>query len=135
MTRQFKKLAHSLYECKYHIVFCPKYRYKILRDEVAKYVERKIHVLCSQKDDIEVIAINVQPDHVHIVVSIPPKYAVSQFMGFLKGKLALDLFDHYLSLEPQCVTNGFMNRESGNTYLANLRDSTLTMIQCPKISG
>ena len=98
MTRQFKKLAHSLYECKYHIVFCPKYRYKILREEVAKYVERKIHVLCSQKDDIEVIAINVQPDHVHIVVSIPPKYAVSQFMGFLKGKLALDLFDHYPEL-------------------------------------
>ena len=98
MTRQFKKLAHSLYECKYHIVFCPKYRYKILRDEVAKYVERKIHVLCSQKDDIEVIAINVQPDHVHLVVSIPPKYAVSQFMGFLKGKLAMDLFDHYPEL-------------------------------------
>ena len=79
-------------------MFCPKYRYKILRDEVAKYVERKIHVLCSQKDDIEVIAINVQPDHVHLVVSIPPKYAVSQFMGFLKGKLALDLFDHYPEL-------------------------------------
>ncbi len=98
MTRQFKRLAHSLYECKYHIVFCPKYRYKILRDEVAKYVERKIHVLCSQKDDVEVIAINVQPDHVHLVVSIPPKYAVSQFMGFLKGKLALDLFDHYPEL-------------------------------------
>ena len=98
MTRQFKKLAHSLYECKYHIVFCPKYRYKILRDEVAKKKKKKIYVLCSQKDDIEVIAINVQPDHVHLVVSIPPKYAVSQFMGFLKGKLALDLFDHYPEL-------------------------------------
>ncbi len=98
MTRQFKKLAHSLYECKYHIVFCPKYRYKIMRDEVAKYVERKIHVLCSQKDEVEVIEINVQPDDVHLVVSIPPKYAVSQFMGFLKGKLALDLFDHYPEL-------------------------------------
>jgi putative transposase len=95
MTRQFKKLAHSLYECKYHSVFCPKYRYKILRDEVAKYIERKIYVLCSQKDEVEVIEVNVQPDHVHLVVSIPPKYAVSQFMGYLKGKLALDLFDHY----------------------------------------
>ena len=73
MTRQFKKLAHLLYECKYHIVFCPKYRYKILRDEVAKYIERKIHVLCSQKDGVEVIEINVQPDHVHLVVSIPPR--------------------------------------------------------------
>ena len=98
MTRQFKKLAHSLYECKYHIVFCPKYRYKILKDEVAKYVKRQIYVLCNQKDGIEVIEINVQPDHVHLIVSIPPKYAVSQFMGFLKGKLALRLFDHYPQL-------------------------------------
>jgi len=73
MTRQFKKLAHSLYECKYHIVFCPKYRYKILQDEVAKYVERQIYILCSQKDGVEVIEINVQPDHVHLIVSIPPK--------------------------------------------------------------
>lgn len=101
MTRQFRKLAHSLYECKYHVVFCPKYRYKILKDEVSKYVERQIHVLCGQKDGIEVIEVNVQPDHVHLVVSIPPKYAVSQFMGFLKGKLALRLFDRYPQLRRQ----------------------------------
>jgi putative transposase len=69
-----------------------------MRDEVAKYVERKIYVLYSQKEEVEVMEINVQPDHVHLVVSIPPKYAVSQFLGFLKGKLALDLFDHYLEL-------------------------------------
>lgn len=101
MTRQFRKLAHSLYECKYHVVFCPKYRYKILKDEVSKYVERQIHVLCGQKDGIEVIEVNIQPDHVHLVVSIPPKYAVSQFMGFLKGKLALRLFDRYPQLRRQ----------------------------------
>ena len=98
MARQFKKLAHSLYECKYHIVFCPKYRYKILKDEVAKYVERQIHILSGQKDGVEVIEVNVQPDHVHLIVSIPPKYAVSQYMGFLKGKLALRMFDHFPQL-------------------------------------
>ena len=95
MTRQFKKLAHSLYECKYHIVFCPKYRYKILQDEVAKYVIQQTYRLCSQKDGVEVLEMNVQIDHVHLVVSIPPKYAVSQMMGFVKGKLALHLFDRY----------------------------------------
>ena len=95
MTRQFKKLAHSLYECKYHIVFCPKYRYKILQNEVRKYVEQQIYVLSNQKDKVEVLEINVQEDHVHVVVEIPPKYAVSQFMGFLKGKLALRMFDRY----------------------------------------
>ncbi len=98
MTRQFKKLAHSLYECKYHIVFCPKYRYKIMQDEVAKYVTQQIYRLSNQKDGIEVEAVNVQPEHVHLVVSIPPKYAVAQYMGYLKGKLALHLFDHYPQL-------------------------------------
>ena len=98
MTRQFKKLAHSLYECKYHIVFCPKYRYKILQDEVAQYVKQQIYLLSNQKADVEIIEVNVQSDHVHLVATIPPKYAVSQFMGFLKGKLALRLFDRYPQL-------------------------------------
>jgi len=98
MTRQFKRLAHSLYECKYHVVFCPKYRYKILQAEVSNYVEQQIYRLCSQKDDVEVVEVNVQPDHIHLVVSLPPKYAVSQFMGFLKGKLALRLFDRFPQL-------------------------------------
>ena len=98
MTRQFKKLAHSLYECKYHIVFCPKYRYKILQGEVVTYLTQQIYRLCEQKDDVEVIELNVQADHVHLVVSIPPKYAMSQFMGYLKGKLALRLFDKHAQL-------------------------------------
>ncbi len=98
MTRQFKKLAHSLYECKYHFVFCPKYRYKILQEQVAEYVTQQIFRLCSQKDQVEVLEVNVQVDHVHLVVSLPPKYAVAQFMGFLKGKLALRLFDHFPEL-------------------------------------
>ena len=98
MTRQFKKLAHSLYECKYHVIFCPKYRYKILQAEVVKYITEQIYQLCSQKDGVEVIELNVQADHVHLIVSIPPKYAVSKFMGYLKGKLALKLFDRYPQL-------------------------------------
>ena len=98
MTRQFKKLSHSLYECKYHVVFCPKYRYRILQDEVVKYVTQQIYRLCDQKDGMEVIEVKVQEDHVHLVVSIPPKYAVSKFMGYLKGKMALKLFDRYPKL-------------------------------------
>jgi len=55
MSRQFKKLAHSLYECKYHVVFCPKYRYQILQEEVAVYVREQIYRLCSQKASVEVL--------------------------------------------------------------------------------
>mgnify|MGYP000142885156 FL=1 len=98
MTRQFKRLAHSLYEGKYHAVFCPKYRYPILQDEVMQYVKQQIYQLCGQKEGVEVLESNVQPDHVHVVLSIPPKYAVSQVMGFLKGKLALRLFDRFPQL-------------------------------------
>jgi putative transposase len=98
MTRQFKKLAHSLYECKYHIVFCPKYRYKILQGEVREYATQQIYRLCDQKDGVEVLEVNVQADHVHVVLSIPPKYAVSEMTGYLKGKLALRLFDKFPEL-------------------------------------
>jgi putative transposase len=94
MTR-FKRLSHTLYECKYHVVFCPKYRYRILKEEIGEYVTQQIYQLCQQKDLVEVLELNVQPDHVHLIVSIPPKYAVSEFMGYLKGKLAIKLFRRY----------------------------------------
>ena len=72
MTRQLKKLAHSEYECKYHVVFCPKYRYKILKDEERKYVTQQIHRLCNQKVGVVVLDVNVQDDLVLVVLSIPP---------------------------------------------------------------
>lgn len=71
---------------------------KILQDAVRQYVLEQLYRLCSQKEAIEVLEVNVQVDHIHLVVSIPPKYAVSQFMGYLKGKLALRLFDHFPEL-------------------------------------
>lgn len=89
MSKRFKKLSHSLYECKYHVVFCPKYRYRILKGEIAEYAREQIQRLLRQKDLVEVIELNVQEDHIHLITSIPPKYAVSSIMGFLKGKLAL----------------------------------------------
>ncbi len=92
---RFKRLSHSLYECKYHIVFCPKYRYRIRRGEVAQYTTQLIHHLCRQKELVEVLEVNVRPDHVHLILVIPPKYAVSSIMGFLKGKLALRLLQQY----------------------------------------
>ena len=95
MTHQFQRLSHSLYECKYPIVFCPKYRFRIFQDELADYTRQQIESLCRQKDQVEVLEVNIQPDHIHLVLSIPPKYAVSTVMGFLKGKLALRLFQRY----------------------------------------
>ncbi len=95
MSKRFRKLAYSLYECKYHAVFCPKYRYRILKDEGASYVEQEIYRLCLQRDGVEVIELNVQLDHVHLVMWIPLKYAVSNVMGFLKGKIAIKIFRRF----------------------------------------
>ena len=101
MSSEFKKLSHSIYQCKYHIVFCPKYRYRVLAGEIGEYTKREIYRLCEQKEGVEVLEANVQADHVHIVLSIPPKYSVSRLMGFLKGKLALRVLSHYPKLRKQ----------------------------------
>jgi putative transposase len=69
-----------------------------LKEEIGEYVRQQIYQLCKQKDQVEVLELNIQPDHVHLIVSIPPKYAVSGLMGYLKGKLALRLFQQYESL-------------------------------------
>ena len=95
MKSRFKKLSHTLYECKYHIVMCPKYRHRIFRDEIAEYAKQQLYSLCRQKDLVEVLELNILADHIHLVVSIPPKYSVSAIMGYLKGKLSIRLFQKY----------------------------------------
>jgi putative transposase len=101
VTQRFKKLSHSLYECKYHIIFCPKYRFRVLSGEVGEYVKQEMYRLIRQKDGVEILEANVQANHVHIVLSIPPKYAVSNIMGYLKGKLAIRVFNRYEHLGRQ----------------------------------
>jgi putative transposase len=95
MSKRFRKLSHTVYECKYHLVFCPKYRYRIFKDEVGEWVKREIIRLLSQKEGIEIIEMNVQLEHIHLVAWIPPKYAVSSVMGYLKGRLAIRIFHRY----------------------------------------
>ena len=91
---KYKKLSHVVYKCDYHIVWVPKYRFRILNGEIKKLVEEDIRMLCEWKK-CEVQEMSVQNDHIHLVVSIPPKVSVSQMMGILKGKLAIKLFKSY----------------------------------------
>ncbi len=101
MSKRFRRLSHTIYECKYHLVFCPKYRRPILKDEIREYVRGEIGNLLRQKEGIEIIEMNVQSDHIHLIVWIPPKYAVSAIMGYLKGKLAIRLLQKYERLGKQ----------------------------------
>lgn len=98
MSRQFKKLTHTQYECKYHIVFCPKYHFRIFEGEISEYTKQQIYVFCRQKELVELIELNVQKDHIHVIMSILPKYSVSSLMGQLKGKLLIRLFQRYEKL-------------------------------------
>ena len=98
MSKRFRKQSHTIYECKYHLIFCPKYRHRILKDEIEEYVRREISNLLRQKDGIEIIEMNVQADHVHLVMWIPPKYSVASVMGYLKGKLAIRILQRYEKL-------------------------------------
>lgn len=92
------KLSHVVDKCDYHIVWTPKYRFRVLFGEVKSLVENDIRMLCEWKG-VEVIELKVQIDHIHIVCSIPPKVSVSEMLGTLKGKLAIKIFKSYPKLK------------------------------------
>ena len=89
-----KSLSHTKWKCQYHIVFIPKYRKKVLFGQIRNDVREIIQALCKYKN-IEIISGAVCSDHVHLCVSIPPKMKISDFMGYLKGKSTLMLYDRH----------------------------------------
>ena len=99
MTRDdISSLSHSKWNCKYHIVFAPKYRRQIIYGKIYKDIGVIIRKLCEQKG-VEIHEAEFCKDHVHMLVSIPPKYSVAQFMGYLKGKSSLMIFDRHANLK------------------------------------
>ena len=91
-------LAHTRWECKYHIVFAPKFRRKIIYNQIREDVGRILRELCDRKG-VEIIEAEACPDHIHMFVRIPPKYSVSEIMGYLKGKSSLMIFDRHANLK------------------------------------
>jgi putative transposase len=124
---RFNKLAHAIWQCKYHIVWCPKYRFRILKGAVETSVKEIIKQLCEWKS-LEIIEINIQEDHIHVILSIPPKFAVSEVVGFLKGTCAIKMFDKHLTLKKRywgrhfwargyCVSTVGLNEEEMRKYV------------------
>ncbi|WP_055669444.1 IS200/IS605 family transposase [Desnuesiella massiliensis] len=93
-----ESLSHSKWNCKYHIVFAPKYRRQVIYGKVKKDIGHILRKLCEHKG-VEIIEANACVDHIHMLVSIPPKLSVSQFMGYLKGKSSLMIFDRHANLK------------------------------------
>ena len=93
-----RSLAHTRWMCKYHIVFTPKYRRKIIYNKLRRDIVQIIKDLCKWKG-IEIIEGKAMPDHIHILVKIPPKMSISNFMGYLKGKSTLMIFERHANLK------------------------------------
>ncbi len=91
----YAKLNHTTYECKYHLVFVPKYRKKAIFGQLRKYLGEVFHDLAEQKE-CKIIEGHLLKDHVHILIAIPPKYSVSKIVGFLKGKSAILIARNYM---------------------------------------
>lgn len=91
-------LSHTTWRCKYHVVFAPKYRRQIIYGKLKKDIGKILRDLCARKE-VEIIEANACPDHVHMLLSIPPKYSVSQFIGYLKGKSSLLIFERHAQLK------------------------------------
>ena len=124
---KWKKAAHVVYQCSYHLVWTPKYRYRILQGEIKEFVEKKIRAVCEWKH-VEILEIRIMVDHVHMVAIIPPKLAIAELMGILKGKTAIVVSQQRKSLRQKlywgnhfwsfgyCVTTIVMDEEKIRRY-------------------
>jgi putative transposase len=125
---RFKKLSHMIWHCQYHIVWVPKYRHRILTGHVGHEVGNCIRAFSQQKN-VEIVEMNIQPDHVHLLVMIPPKVSVLDYCGMVKGRSAIRVFNRFKELkqrsywgnhfwtEGYCVDTVGLNSEKIRKYV------------------
>lgn len=108
-NNEIKSTAHRKYRCQYHIVFAPKYRRKEIYETLKRDIGEILRKLCEQKG-VEIIEAEACPDHIHMLVSIPPHLSIAQFMGYLKGKSSLMLFNRHANLKYKYGSRNFWCR-------------------------
>ena len=109
MKNEIKHTAHSTYRCEYHIVFAPKYRRKYIYGQIKKDIGEIIRKLCNEKK-VEILEAEACPDHIHMLISVPPYLSIAQFMGYLKGKSTLMIFDRHANLKYKYGSRSFWFR-------------------------
>ena len=109
MKNEIKTLSHSTYRCQYHIVFAPKYRRKIIYGQLKADIGKILRQLCEAKK-VEILEAEACPDHIHMLVSIPPYLSIAQFVGYLKGKSTLMIFDRHANLKYKYGSRSFWCR-------------------------
>ena len=108
-NNEIRSSAHSKYRCQYHIVFAPKFRRKEIYGKLKKDIGQILRKLCEQKD-VQIIEAEACPDHIHMLVSIPPHISIAQFMRYLKGKSTLMIFDRHANLKYKYGSRSFWCR-------------------------
>ena len=98
MKLDIDSLAHTKWNCKYHIVFAPKYRRQVIYGKIKADIGKMLRKLCEYKQ-IEILEAEACKDHIHMLISVPPKYSISQIMGYLKGKSSLMIFEKYANMK------------------------------------
>lgn len=128
--KDWQSLSHVKWECKYHIVWVPKYRRKVLYGKIRRRVGEILKELCGQRG-FELIEGHAMPDHIHMCISIPPKYSVSNAMGFLKGKSAIRLHREFFKgqvrgkhfwVRGYCVSTVGLNEDQIRKYIREQED-------------
>ncbi|GHT60467.1 IS200/IS605 family transposase [Spirochaetia bacterium] len=107
--KDYKSLSHSVWDCKYHIVWIPKFRKKKLYGEVATYLGEIFHELARQRES-KIVEGHICPDHIHMLIEIPPKYAVAEVVGYIKGKSAIAIARTYLGKRQNFTGQNFWAR-------------------------
>lgn len=109
MVKDINSLTHTKWRCQYHIVFAPKYRRQIIYGKYRIEIGKILRTIC-ERNGVEIIEANACTDHIHMLVSIPPKISVSKFMGILKGKSSLMIFDRFANLKYKYGNRHFWSR-------------------------
>jgi putative transposase len=108
---RFRKLSHTIWHCQYHIVWVPKYRLRILTGKVATEVAKCIRAF-SEQLKCEVVELNIQLDHVHLLVLVPPKVSISSYMGTVKGRTAIRVFNKFRDLKKKHIGGIIFGRKA-----------------------
>ena len=124
MKNEVKHTAHSSYRCEYHLVFAPKYRRKVIYKELRKDIIEIIKKVCKEMK-VEIIEGEACPDHIHILVSIPPYMSIAQFVGTLKSKSALMLFDRHPEYRSKWGDRHFWARGYYVSTVGNVNEETI----------
>ena len=122
--KDINSLEHTKWRCQYHIVFAAKYRRQAIYREIKTDIGKILRKLCEQKG-VNIIEAEACPDHIHMLIEIPPKYSVAQIMGFLKGKSSLMIFDRHANLKYKYGNRHFWARGYFVSTVGNVNEETV----------